>query len=150
SICLFPVAAPPMNPAPAPISAPIPAPLPPPAIPPINAPPAAPPPVVAAVLLPFPFVVLVNTPVWIWYVWPRTEILVRAIESSPSPFILPLALALTTVPLMVAPVGSAGLPSTLIGWASVARNVWPAWFVLELNPWLVLTVRTVPLGTTIG
>src|SRR6266576_5357406 len=65
STCLFPVAAPPIKPAPAPMSAPMPAPLPPPAIPPINAPPAAPPPVVAAVLFPFPFVLLLTTLVWI-------------------------------------------------------------------------------------
>src|SRR5215471_7020016 len=54
SICLFPVSAPPIKPAPAPARAPMPAPLPPPAIAPISAPPAAPPPVVAAVLFPFP------------------------------------------------------------------------------------------------
>src|SRR5262249_14406999 len=63
STCLLPVAAPPMKPAPAPTRAPMAAPLPPPATPPINAPPAAPPPVVAAVLLPLPFVVLLSTPV---------------------------------------------------------------------------------------
>src|SRR5215470_1051151 len=61
SICLFPVIAPPTKPAPAPTAAPMAAPFPPPAIPPINAPPAAPPPVVAAVLLPFPFSVLLKT-----------------------------------------------------------------------------------------
>src|SRR5215468_3370878 len=61
SICLLPVAAPPIKPAPAPTSAPMAAPLPPPAIPPISAPPAAPPPVVAAVRFPLPFEVLLNT-----------------------------------------------------------------------------------------
>src|SRR5580765_530741 len=64
SICLFPVRAPPTNPAPAPTRAPIPAPFPPPANPPIRAPPAAPPPVVAAVLLPLPLTVLSKVPVW--------------------------------------------------------------------------------------
>src|SRR6266566_4535256 len=65
SICLFPVKAPPTNPAVAPTSAPMPAPFPPPASPPINAPPAAPPPVVAAVRLPLPLIVLLSTLVWI-------------------------------------------------------------------------------------
>src|SRR6266478_6398380 len=65
STCLFPVNAPPTKPPAAPTSAPIPAPFPPPAKPPISAPPAAPPPVVAAVLLPFPFTVLSSVPVWI-------------------------------------------------------------------------------------
>src|SRR5215471_5037061 len=66
SICLFPVNAPPTRPPAAPTSAPIPAPFPPPANPPISAPPAAPPPVVAAVRLPLPLTVLLNTFVWIW------------------------------------------------------------------------------------
>src|SRR5258708_2180445 len=65
STCLFPVNAPPTKPPAAPTSAPIPAPFPPPAKPPISAPPAAPPPVVAAVLLPFPFTVLSSVPVLI-------------------------------------------------------------------------------------
>src|SRR6266403_1278220 len=76
--------------------------------------------------------------------------LVSISDSSPSPFILPLALALTTFPLTVAPFGKAGFPSTLIAWAKVARKVCPAWLVFEPNAWLVITVRAVPAGTTIG
>src|ERR1700758_844688 len=107
SICLFPVTAPPIKPAPAPASAPMPAPLPPPAKPPINAPPAAPPPVVAAVLLPLPFCVLLSGVVWISYVWSPSEMLARVRDSWASPLILPFDLADTTVPLTVAPVGRA-------------------------------------------
>src|SRR5215472_12699544 len=68
----------------------------------------------------------------------------------PSPFILPLALAVTTVPLTVDPATRAGLPRTLTGCASVARKVWPVWLVLELRACSVLIVRTVPAGTTMG
>src|SRR6266513_4902749 len=71
-------------------------------------------------------------------------------DSSPSPFILPLALALTTLPLTVAPLAKAGLPSTLIGCDRVARKVCPALLFFELNAWLVVTVRVVPAGTTMG
>src|SRR5437868_3913871 len=76
--------------------------------------------------------------------------LVSVRDSSPSPLILPLALALTTFPLTVAPFGKAGLPSTLIGCARVARKVCPALLFFELNAWLVVTVRVVPAGTTMG
>src|SRR6267142_7002621 len=76
--------------------------------------------------------------------------LVSIRDSSPSPFILPLALALTTFPLTVAPFGKTGLPSTLIGCARTARKVSPAWLFFELNAWLVVMVRVVPAGTTIG
>src|SRR6476660_2818112 len=78
------------------------------------------------------------------------EMLVSANDSSPSPLILPFALALTTVPLTVAPRGRAGLPATLIGCARVARKVCPAWLFFELKAWLVVTVRVVPAGTTMG
>src|SRR5882724_10568875 len=76
--------------------------------------------------------------------------LVSVNDSSPSPFILPLALALTTFPLTVVPFGKAGLPSTLMGCAKVARKVCPAWLSFELNAWLVVTVRVVLAGTTMG
>src|SRR6266403_5337778 len=76
--------------------------------------------------------------------------LVSVNDSSPSPFILPLALALTTLPLTVAPRGKAGFPPTLIGCAKVARKVCPAWLFFELNAWLVVMVRVVPAGTTMG
>src|SRR5215469_10185009 len=76
--------------------------------------------------------------------------LVRAIDSSPSPLILPFFLAEITVPDAVEPAGIAVLPPTLTGCASVARKVWPSWLSLELNPCSNLTVRLVPAGTTIG
>src|SRR6516164_3233554 len=76
--------------------------------------------------------------------------LVRLRASSPSPFTLPFALAVTTVPFTVDPDGNAGLPPTLIVCASVARKVCPVWLVLELKASPVLTVRTVPAGMTIG
>src|SRR5258705_9415944 len=76
--------------------------------------------------------------------------LVSVNDSSPWPFILPLALAVTTLPLTVAPRGKADLPSTLIGCARMARKVSPAWLFFELNAWLVVTVRVGPAGTTTG
>src|SRR5881397_2121566 len=76
--------------------------------------------------------------------------LVSVNDSSPWPFILPLALALTTFPLTVAPRGKAGLPWTLTGCARTARKVCPAWLFFELNAWLVVMVSVVPAGTTTG
>src|SRR5437867_12383618 len=76
--------------------------------------------------------------------------LVSVNDSSPWPFILPLALALTTFPLTVAPRGKAGLPWTLTGCARTARKVCPAWLFFELNAWLVVMVSVVPAGTTPG
>src|SRR5438552_4152928 len=49
--------------------------------------------------------------------------LVSVNDSSPWPFILPLALALTTFPLTVAPRGKAGLPWTLTGCADSEKGL---------------------------
>src|ERR1700688_5236041 len=76
--------------------------------------------------------------------------LVRASVSSPAPLISPCALAVTTVPLPVAPRGIADFPPTLTGCASVATKVCPSWLVLELSAWPTRTVRVVPDGTIIG
>src|SRR6266404_7181657 len=76
--------------------------------------------------------------------------LVSVNDSSPAPLLLPLALALTTLPLTVAPRGKAGLPWTLTGCDRTARKVSPAWLFFELNAWLVVMVRVVPAGTTTG
>src|SRR4029078_8978321 len=76
--------------------------------------------------------------------------LVSVNDNSPWPFILPLALALTPFPLTVAPCGKARRPLTLTGCARTARKVCPAWLLFELNAWLVVMVRVVPAGTTMG
>src|SRR5215471_19603416 len=76
--------------------------------------------------------------------------LVSASDNWPSPLNFPFALAVTTVPLTVDPAGRAALPPALTGCARVARKVWPVWLSLELSACPVLTVSTVPAGTTIG
>ena len=108
------------------------------------------PPVVAAVLLAFPFTVLSSVPVWIGWFFPWIVMLVSERANSPSPFILPFCLAVTTVPVTLHPLGIAVFPCTVTGCAKVARKVWPARLVLEPKAWSTVTVSAVPAGTMMG
>src|SRR4029077_2969247 len=76
--------------------------------------------------------------------------LVSSRDNSPSPLIFPFALAETTFPATLDPLGMAFLPWTVTGCATVARNVWPAWLVFELKGWSTVTTSDVPPGTIMG
>src|SRR5208282_4100764 len=76
--------------------------------------------------------------------------LVRARFSSPAPLILPFALALTTVPLILAPAGMAVFPPTLSGCSSLARKVCPVWLVLDPKACSTLTIRAPPAAQKLG
>src|SRR5262250_2107810 len=76
--------------------------------------------------------------------------LVRAMDSWPSPFILPFSLAEITVPMALDPFGIAVFPRTVTGCARVAAKGWPALLVLELKACSTVTVSAVPAGTMIG
>ena len=72
---------------------------------------------------------------------PLTLIEVSRTSSEAAPLKRPNALASTTVPVAVAPVGIAVRPSIVIGLATVAVKVWPAVLIFEPSASAKRTVK---------
>src|SRR6266566_2759689 len=126
------------------------APLPPPARPPMRAPPPAPPPIMAAVRLPLPLRKRLTELVCTSYAPPFIVTESRASLRTAPPLKRPRGTACTTLPEASAPLGTATLPSTSIGVATLAVSCGWSKVIREKNAEKQRTARYRDFSTCAG